>query len=104
MCRNIKQLRQPDQLPTEDELRAAALQYVRKVSGYRAPSRLNQAAFDQAVDEVAATTKKLLNGGHARDPAGVKSISLCLTNNSALKIEAPAAPRIVLCDNTTNLR
>ena len=62
MCRNIKQLRQPDQLPSDEELRAAALQYVRKVSGYRTPSRLNQAAFDQAVDEVAAATKKLLDG------------------------------------------
>ena len=62
MCRNIKQLRNPDQLPTDEELRAAALQYVRKVSGYRTPSRLNQAAFDQAVDEVAAATKKLLDG------------------------------------------
>jgi hypothetical protein len=60
MCRNIKQLRQPDQPPTQEELRAAALQYVRKVSGYRVPSRLNQAVFDQAVDEIAAATQKLL--------------------------------------------
>jgi len=62
MCRNIKQLRQPDQLPTNEELRAAALQYVRKVSGYRTPSRLNQAAFELAVDEIATATKKLLDG------------------------------------------
>jgi hypothetical protein len=62
MCRNIKQLRQPDQPPTEEELRAAALQFVRKVSGYRVPSRANQAAFDQAVGEIAAATKKLLDG------------------------------------------
>ena len=62
MCRNIKQLRQPDQLPTTEELRAAALQYVRKVSGYRTPSRLNQAAFELAVDEIATATKKLLDG------------------------------------------
>lgn len=62
MCRNIKQLRQPDQSPTEDEMRAAALQYVRKVSGYRLPSRLNQAVFDQAVDEIAAATQRLLEG------------------------------------------
>ena len=69
MCRNIKQLRQPGQLPTEEELRAAALQYVRKVSGYRIPSRANQAAFDLAVDEVAAATKKLLNSLVAKNPA-----------------------------------
>jgi hypothetical protein len=60
MCRNIKQLRQPERMPTEEELRAAALQYVRKVSGYRTPSRANQAAFDLAVDEIAAATHKLL--------------------------------------------
>ena len=62
MCRNIKQLRQPDQLPTDEELHAAALQYVRKVSGYRAPSRANQAVFELAVDEIAIATKKLLDG------------------------------------------
>jgi hypothetical protein len=73
MCRNIKQLRQPDQLPTEEELRAAALQYVRKVSGYRTPSRLNQAAFDQAVDEVAAATKKLLDGLTVKMPQSTKT-------------------------------
>ena len=61
MCRNIKQLRLPDQQPSDEELHLAALQYVRKVSGYRVPSRLNQASFDQAVDEIAASTKKLLD-------------------------------------------
>ena len=60
MCRNIKQLRQPGSPPTDEEIRAAATQYVRKVSGYRAPSRLNQAAFDLAVEQIAASTKKLL--------------------------------------------
>ena len=68
MCQNIKQLRRPDQLPTDEELHAAALQYVRKVSGYRAPSRLNQSAFDQAVDEVAAATKKLIYGLNLKMP------------------------------------
>jgi hypothetical protein len=70
MCRNIKQLRQPERTPTEEELRAAALQYVRKVSGYRVPSRANQAAFDLAVDEIAAATEKLLVSltvRHAKD-------------------------------------
>lgn len=62
MCRNIKQLRQPEQPPTEEELRAAALQYVRKVSGYRAPSRANQIVFDQAVEEITAATRKLMDG------------------------------------------
>lgn len=60
MCRSIKQLRRPDTPATEEEMRAAALQFVRKVSGFRAPSRANTAAFDQAVEEVAAATRALL--------------------------------------------
>ncbi len=61
MCRSIKQLRHPEQPPTNEELRAAALQFVRKVSGYRAPSRANEAAFDKAVAEITAATKVLLD-------------------------------------------
>jgi hypothetical protein len=60
MCRSIKQLRQRDTRPTEEELHAAALQYVRKISGYRAPSKANQQAFDDAVAEVTAATRRLL--------------------------------------------
>lgn len=61
MCRSIKQLRQPGQLPADEEMKAAALQFVRKVSGYRVPSRANQAAFDRAVAEIAASTHTLLD-------------------------------------------
>ena len=60
MCRNIKQLRIPGNTITDDEIRAAALQYIRKVSGYRAPSRRNQVAFDTAVQKVSEVTKALL--------------------------------------------
>ena len=60
MCRSIKQLRQPDQPINEAEIHAAALQYIRKVSGYRRPSRANQATFDQAVLDVAIATRTLL--------------------------------------------
>lgn len=60
MCRSIQTLRRPDQPPTEEEIRAAALQYVRKISGYRRPSRLNQAAFEAAVDEIAHASQRLL--------------------------------------------
>ena len=60
MCRSIKQLRQPDRPPTDEEIQAAALQFVRKVSGYRRPSRANEAAFNQAVTEVAGATRDLL--------------------------------------------
>ncbi len=60
MCRSIKKLRDPEHFPVEEEIRAAALQYIRKVSGYRQPSRINQIAFEQAVTEVAASTRTLL--------------------------------------------
>ncbi len=61
MCRSIKPLRLPDRQASEAEIEEAALQYVRKVSGYRKPSRLNQPAFDAAVEEVAAATRKMLD-------------------------------------------
>jgi len=61
MCRSIKPLRLPDRKATEQEISEAALQYVRKVSGYRKPSRLNQDAFEAAVAEIAQATEKLLN-------------------------------------------
>jgi len=61
MCRSIKKLRSPDGFPLEEEVTAAALQYIRKVSGYRKPSRKNKAAFDLAVTEVAEATRNLLD-------------------------------------------
>ena len=61
MCRSIKPLRLPDRKATEQEIAEAALQYVRKVSGYRKPSRANQEVFDAAVLEIAEATEKLLN-------------------------------------------
>ena len=60
MCRSIKTLRRPAGLATEDEIRAAALQFVRKVSGYRVPSQVNKEAFDGAVADVAAASRRLL--------------------------------------------
>lgn len=61
MCRSIKQLRQTNSpLASDEDMQAAALQFVRKVSGFRAPSRANQAAFEQAVAAIAAVTKELL--------------------------------------------
>lgn len=60
MCRSIKKLRNPDHLPDEEEIQAAALQYIRKVSGYRQPSKKNRAVFEQAVSEVAVSTRILL--------------------------------------------
>ena len=60
MCRNIQTLYNFEPAATEEEIRAAALQYVRKVSGFNKPSRANAEAFDRAVDEVFATTEALL--------------------------------------------
>ncbi len=62
MCRSIKQLRQSAGPASEQELYEAALQYVRKVSGYRKPSRANRAVFESAVRDLARLTKELLDG------------------------------------------
>ncbi len=69
MCRSIKQLRNAEVPATEEEIRAAALQYVRKVSGYRKPSKVNQGAFERAVEEVADATQKLLQDMSGRATA-----------------------------------
>lgn len=62
MCRNIQQLRGADPPATDAEIRDAALQFVRKVSGYRQPSAANREVFDTAVDEIAAATARMLDG------------------------------------------
>ena len=70
MCRSIKTLREPyTENVTEADVRAAALQYVRKISGFRSPARHNAEAFDRAVDAVAEATLKLLDQLELR-PAG----------------------------------
>lgn len=67
MCRSIKTLREPHaERVTDEDVRAAALQYVRKVSGYRSPAARNAEAFEQAVESVAAATQTLLDQLHVR--------------------------------------
>jgi len=61
MCRSIKTLRRVDEPATSEEVQAAALQFVRKVSGYRVPSHRNAEAFDAAVAEIAASSQRLLD-------------------------------------------
>jgi len=68
MCRSIKTLRTGAVPASDDEITAAALQYVRKVSGYRKPSSANEAAFDDAVAEVARVSKQLLEAVAATHP------------------------------------
>lgn len=60
MCRSIKRLRRAGEAATEEEIRAAALQFVRKVSGFREPSRRNAPAFEGAVSEIAEASRRLL--------------------------------------------
>ena len=60
MCRSIKTLRGAEPPASEEEIRAAALQFVRKISGYRAPSQANREAFEGAVDDVTEATERLL--------------------------------------------
>jgi hypothetical protein len=70
MCRSIKTLRPPyAEQVTDQDVRAAALQYVRKISGFRAPATRNAAAFEAAVDEIAATTARLLAALEVRPAA-----------------------------------
>jgi hypothetical protein len=61
VCRSIKTLRRKDDSASAEEVRAASLQFVRKVSGYRQPSRANEEAFNTAVEEISAASRRLLN-------------------------------------------
>lgn len=69
MCRNIRTLFNFEPPATEEEIRASALQFVRKLSGFNKPSHANAAAFDRAVDEVADTARRLLDSLHTSAPA-----------------------------------
>jgi hypothetical protein len=66
MCRSIQRLRGPDGIATDDEIHAAALQFVRKVSGFRAPSQRHEEAFEAAVHEIAEASHRLLESIAAR--------------------------------------
>ena len=68
MCRNIKTLANFEPPATEDEIRASALQFVRKLSGTTKPSRANEAAFDRAVDEVTESARRLIASLHINAP------------------------------------
>jgi hypothetical protein len=77
MCRNIKRLRAPDHTPSEEELHGAALQFVRKISGFNTPSQANKKAFDKAVADVAGASRTLFRSlhVHARLEPAVQSES-----------------------------
>jgi hypothetical protein len=76
MCRSIKVLRHPDTPVTPEEISAAALQFVRKVSGSHKPSKINQPVFDNAVREIAAATERLLSQLQTQPHTRLQSRSL----------------------------
>jgi hypothetical protein len=86
MCRNIRPLYNFEPPATEDEVRAAALQYVRKISGFTKPSQANQEAFDRAVDEVAHASRHLLEALQTAAPPKDREVE-------AAKARARAAQR-----------
>lgn len=71
MCRSIKQLRRQAEPATEEEIEAAALQFVRKISGYRQPAKKNEAAFEQAVVDITEASRRMLKSmsGESAQPA-----------------------------------
>lgn len=93
MCRSIVTLRGAEP-PTDDEVRSAALQYIRKISGQRAPSRQNQQVFDQAVADVAEATRRLLDDfvtpTGARPPAMAHSRVVARAKAAAAAGDAPS--------------
>ena len=74
MCRNIRTLFNFEPPATEDEIRASALQFVRKLSGFTHPSKTNEAAFNQAVDEVSDVARRLLDSLQTSSPARDREI------------------------------
>jgi hypothetical protein len=74
MCRNIKTLFNFEPPATEDEIRASALQFVRKLSGFNRPSQANAAAFELAVEDVSAAARKLLTSLHTHAPARDRAV------------------------------
>lgn len=74
MCRNIKKLRRDKGAPTDAELHDAALQFIRKISGFRAPSKKNEAAFDRAVMDVARVSRTLFDALAASRRSGAPAV------------------------------
>ncbi|MEJ7893463.1 MAG: DUF2277 domain-containing protein [Solirubrobacteraceae bacterium] len=85
MCRNIRQLHNFEPPATSDEVRAAALQYVRKISGQTKPSQANLASFEHAVDHIAAISQELLDGLVTKAPAKDREIEAAKARERAAK-------------------
>ena len=85
MCRNIKTLANFEPPATDDEIRASALQFVRKLSGTTRPSRANEAAFNQAVDEVTATAHRLVHSLQTNAPPRNREVEMQKAKERSLK-------------------
>lgn len=90
MCRSIKTLRRPEGLASSDEIEAAALQFVRKVSGYRAPSQRNASAFDAAVRDIARSSRRLLMSLEQRPAASPEQRPAASLEQPPASSEQPA--------------
>ncbi|MDY7226306.1 DUF2277 domain-containing protein [Hyalangium rubrum] len=95
MCRNIKLLHHFEPPASKEEIRDSALQYVRKLSGMRAPSRANQAAFDRAVDEVTATITRLFASLESHGPPRTREAEKLKAIDRGLKREAQVRARVL---------
>ena len=85
MCRNIRPLFNYEPPVTDEEIRASALQYVRKVSGYTRPSQANEAAFERAVDEVTDVTRRLIDALVTKAPAKDREVEAAKRRAAAKK-------------------
>ena len=93
MCRNIKTLFNFDPPATDEEVRAAALQFVRKLSGFTAPSKANEAAFNNAVDQVAGVARELVDSLTSHAPARNREIEAQKAKErSALRFQRVESP------------
>lgn len=95
MCRNIRTLYHYDPPTTDDEIRAASLQFVRKVSGFTKPSSANAAAFDQAVTDVAATIRALLDSLVTQAPPRNREAEIAKARARSVERFGPAHQRRV---------
>jgi hypothetical protein len=91
MCRNIRQLHNFEPPASDDEVRAAALQYVRKISGQNAPSKANEEAFERAVDAVTAASRELLDALVTKAPPKDREVEAAKARARSAKRFAPAA-------------
>ena len=83
MCRSIQTLFNYDPPTTDEEIYASSLQYVRKISGYRQPSKLNEVAFEAAVDQISAVTKVLINSLETASPPRDRQVEIARAREKA---------------------